>query len=172
MFKKTLFLILFFVCLFAFAACAGAAGPQGQKGDTGPQGPAGPQGPKGQDGVAVTNTVYHVGDEVTVSQNGYALFKFKVTSAQNVGGSLFVVKITVTNINMPFSNCSDYIAVSYYYSDNTSASDNSPSSDIVHQGESGTLTFGINSSKTVTKIYFGFPNSTKAPFIPYAVFQV
>jgi len=139
----------------------GEKGDKGDKGDTGAIGSTGPQGPAG---IAVTNKIYSIGDEVTISDNGYDLFKIKVNSVAPSGGS-FLMSFTVTNINMPNQAGANYIRI---------VVDNSrvisfPNSINIYQGNPETFNRLIGSS-IPERIAFGFPIGDEG-IILYAIFQ-
>ena len=105
--KKFTLVLAFVLCLGLLSACAG------------PQGPAGPEGPAGQ---VVTNTIYKLGDEVMVSQNGYDLFKIKYVS--NDADS---VTFAITGINnMPVCSVGDVVKVWFGRSDGSGANGTPP----------------------------------------------
>jgi hypothetical protein len=116
------------------------------------------------------NTVYHVGDEVTISSYGYDLFKIKVNSIQVEGGA-YTARMILSNINMPNIKCADYITMAYYDSDNSYFLGYIPST-VIKKGESSDLSFGGPAGIMAIRACFGFPNSENKPIIPYAVFQV
>ncbi|MCL2061873.1 MAG: hypothetical protein FWH03_04525 [Firmicutes bacterium] len=123
------------------------------------------------------NTIYSIGDEVTISAHGYDLFKIRLDSTE--GGGSFYVRLTVTNINMPDIRVAQYIGISYLRANNTFLNMGlDTNATVINKGQTGEFLFSVISSNlggtgvNPKSIYLGFPNDNGAPFIPYAIFQI